>query len=122
MKTNLAWDLGPGVSILSAERIDGRWIILARREELGSCPACGKRSTSRHGWHERRLQDLPAQGAGVTVTLACGAGDAATKRASGKRLLSNCLRLPRHRRIEPSEPRNSFIFSVITLGVGQASA
>ena len=42
---------------------------LARREELGSCPSCGKRSTSRHGWHERRLQDLPAQGAGVTVTL-----------------------------------------------------
>jgi hypothetical protein len=39
MKTNLAWDLGPGVGILSAERIDGRWIILARREELGSCPA-----------------------------------------------------------------------------------
>ena len=69
MKTNLAWDLGPGVSILSAERIDGRWIILARREELGSCPACGKRSTSRHGWHERHLQDLPAQGAGVTVKL-----------------------------------------------------
>ena len=69
MKTNFAWDLGPGVSILSTERIDGRWIILARREELGSCPSCGKRSTSRHGWHERRLQDLPAQGAGVTVTL-----------------------------------------------------
>ena len=69
MKTNLAWDLGPGVSILSAERIDGRWIILARREELGSCPACGKRSTSRHGWHERHLQDLPAQGAAVTVKL-----------------------------------------------------
>jgi len=69
MKTNLAWDLGPGVSILGAERIDGRWIILARREELGSCPDCGKRSASHHGWHERHLQDLPAQGADVRVTL-----------------------------------------------------
>ena len=69
MKTNLAWDLGLGVSILGAERIYGRWIILARWEELGSCPACGKRLTSRHGWHERHLRDLPTQGAGVTVKL-----------------------------------------------------
>ena len=45
MKANLAWELGPGVSILSAGRIDGRWIILARREELGSCPGCGKQGT-----------------------------------------------------------------------------
>jgi hypothetical protein len=37
-------------------------------------------------------------------------------------LLSNCLRMPRHRRIEPSEPRNSFIFSVMALGGGQANA
>ena len=69
MKRNSAWELGPGVCILGAERIDDRWIILARQEELGSCPGCGKRSTSRHGWHERHLRDLPAQGAGVTVKL-----------------------------------------------------
>jgi hypothetical protein len=36
MKRNSAWELGPGVSILGAERIDDRWIILARQEVLGS--------------------------------------------------------------------------------------
>ncbi|RNJ47951.1 transposase family protein [Methylocystis hirsuta] len=35
----------------------------------GVCPDCGKRSTHRHGWHERQLQDLPAQGAPATVKL-----------------------------------------------------
>ncbi|MGB5087386.1 MAG: transposase family protein [Methylocystis silviterrae] len=29
----------------------------------GACPDCRKRSIHRHGWHERHLQDLPAQGA-----------------------------------------------------------
>lgn len=67
MKINSVWDLRPRVSILGAERVDGRWIILARREDLGFCPACGRRSTSRHGWHERHLLDLPALGAGVIV-------------------------------------------------------
>ena len=32
-------------------------------------PDCGKRSIHRHGWHERYLQDLPAQGAPATVKL-----------------------------------------------------
>lgn len=35
----------------------------------GVCPDCGARSTRRHGWHVRHLQDLPAQGASVTVKL-----------------------------------------------------
>jgi transposase len=122
MKTNLAWDLGPGVSILGAERIDGRWIILARQEELGSCPACGKRSTSRHGWHERHLRDLPAQGADVTVKLRMRRWRCRNKACQCERLWNNCLRLPRRRRIERGELRNSFIFSVIALGAGRASA
>jgi len=42
---------------------------LARHEASGCCPDCGKPSSCRHGWHERCLQDLPAQGAGVTVKL-----------------------------------------------------
>ncbi len=33
------------------------------------CPDCGKQSSHRHGWHERHLQDLPAQASGVTVKL-----------------------------------------------------
>jgi hypothetical protein len=59
----------------------------------------------------RMLRDL--------LALEGSAGDAATKHASCKRLWNNCLRLPRRRRIEPGELRNSFIFSVIALGVGE---
>ena len=69
MKTNSASETWAGRKYI--ERGTDRWPLahLARREELGSCPSCGKWSTSRHGWHERHLQDLPAQGAGVTVKL-----------------------------------------------------
>jgi len=44
-------------------------MILAPGEGFGVCPDCGKQSMRRHGWHERHLQDFPAQGAGVTVKL-----------------------------------------------------
>ena len=36
---------------------------------IAVCPDSGKQSSHRHGWHERHLQDLPAQGAAVTVEL-----------------------------------------------------
>jgi hypothetical protein len=42
-------------------------VILAVGDGVGVCPDCGKPSERRHGWHERHLQDLPAQGAAVTV-------------------------------------------------------
>jgi transposase len=48
------------VQVLDAKQADGHWIISARHEQSGSCPDCGSLSSSRHGWHERRLQDLPA--------------------------------------------------------------
>jgi len=63
------WSLGKGVRILDAERLDGQWLISAMAIGSGVCPDCGARSTRRHGWHERHLQDLPAQGASVTVKL-----------------------------------------------------
>ena len=44
-------------------------MILAVGDGVGVCPDCGKQSERRHGWHERHLQDLPAQGAAVTVKL-----------------------------------------------------
>ncbi len=69
MQQKSGWAPAHGVQILNAEQVDGHWIILARHEASGRCPDCGKPSSSRHGWHERRLQDLPAQGAGVTVKL-----------------------------------------------------
>jgi transposase len=54
---------------LDAELFDGQWMILAAGDGVGVCPDCGKQSERRHGWHERYLQDLPAQGAAVTVKL-----------------------------------------------------
>jgi len=44
-------------------------VILAVGDGVGVCPDCGKQAERRHGWHERHLQDLPAQGAAVTVKL-----------------------------------------------------
>jgi len=44
-------------------------MISAVGDGFGVCPDCGTQSLHRHGWHERNLQDLPAQGAGVTVKL-----------------------------------------------------
>jgi transposase len=44
-------------------------VISAVGDGFGVCPDCGRQSSHRHGWHERRLQDLPAQGAAVTVKL-----------------------------------------------------
>jgi transposase len=60
---------GLGVRILGAERVHGKWVILAVGDGVGVCPDCRKQSERRHGWHERHLQDLPAQGAAVTVKL-----------------------------------------------------
>jgi hypothetical protein len=63
------WAPGRGVRIVSAEQIDCQWVISAVNAGLGVCPGCGKQSLHRHGWHKRQLQDLPAQGAGVTIRL-----------------------------------------------------
>ncbi len=58
-----------GVRVLDAEQVHGRWMILAFGDAFGVCPGCRKQSKHRHGWHQRHLHDVPAQGAGVTVTL-----------------------------------------------------
>ncbi|WP_148043006.1 transposase family protein [Methylocystis hirsuta] len=50
----------------------------------GACPDCGKRSIHRHGWHERYLQDLPAQGAPATVKLRLQRGSVEMEPASVK--------------------------------------
>ena len=47
----------------------GTWVVSAVGQAGGSCPGCGEQSTLRHGWHQRRLQDLPVQGVVVTVKL-----------------------------------------------------
>ena len=54
---------------LGSDQVYGQWMISAAGDGIGVCPDCGRQSFHRHGWHERRLQDLPAQGAPVAVKL-----------------------------------------------------
>ena len=64
------WSPGSDVSVQSVERRDsGGWTVSGSLTPNGICPDCGLQSRRRHGWRRRRLQDYPAHGDGVTVTL-----------------------------------------------------
>ena len=69
MERKSIWSLGQGIRTLDAKQLGSQWLISAAAVGSGVCPDCGKRSKRRYGWHERHLQDLPAQGAPVTVKL-----------------------------------------------------
>ena len=69
MQRKSRWAPGRGIRILGAEQVLGQWLISGVGDGLGICPDCSKRSSRRHGWHERHLRDLPAQGSTVTVKL-----------------------------------------------------
>ena len=68
------WAFGPEVRVVGAETVDGGWLVSAIGQGDQRCPDCGERSTSRHSWHDRRLQDLPVQGVPVELTLRLGRG------------------------------------------------
>ena len=72
MQTNLGWVFGPEMSVLTAELKEGTWQASARGRGERACPGCGTRATARHSWQHRRLQDLPVQGARVTLSLQLG--------------------------------------------------
>ncbi len=72
MQNPSEWALGPEVSVVTAELKDGSWQVSALGRGERTCPGCGTCSTARHSWHYRRLQDLPVQGARVTVTVRLG--------------------------------------------------
>ena len=72
MQTNLGWAFGPEVSVLAAELKDGTWQVSALGRGERTCPRCGRRATARHSWQRRRLQDLPVQGARVTLSVRLG--------------------------------------------------
>ena len=64
------WSPGSDVSVQSVKRRDsGGWTVSGSLTPNGICPDCGLQSRRRHGWRRRRLQDYPAHGGGVTVTL-----------------------------------------------------
>jgi hypothetical protein len=96
-------------------------MISAVGDGFGVCPNCGTQSLHRHGWHERRLQDLPAQGAGVTVKLRTSAGDVVSKLARGKPSPNNCPRSPRLWRAAPFGRPNSFISLATASAAGQVN-
>src|SRR3984957_19248929 len=68
MKT-AKWVLASGLQLLGSECRDGRWTVSAVGRGTARCPECDVRSARRHGWQVRHLQDLPAQGAPVTLRV-----------------------------------------------------
>ena len=69
MRAKSDWAPGPCTRVLGVELVNGGWVVSAVGEASGFCPGCGDRSTRRHGWHSRDLQDLPVQGLVVTLKL-----------------------------------------------------
>jgi zinc-finger of transposase IS204/IS1001/IS1096/IS1165 len=72
MKDNEVWSLRPDAEVVGAELVGGHWMLSALGSGTRSCPGCGMASTSRHSWHDRQLQDLPAEGVSVTLKLRLG--------------------------------------------------
>ncbi|CAN7726668.1 MULTISPECIES: ISL3 family transposase [Ensifer] len=71
MRAQLKWSPGPGVKVLGITLQDEEnWVVSAAAKPVGICPDCGTQSRHRHGWHNRRLQDLPVQGQVVKIELA----------------------------------------------------
>lgn len=70
MRSNKHWSPGRDVSVKSVERRDTEgWLVSGILAPKGICPDCGSQSQRRHGWRQRRLQDLPAHGDRVTIAL-----------------------------------------------------
>ncbi|MEI3856323.1 MULTISPECIES: transposase family protein [unclassified Ensifer] len=71
MRAQLKWSPGPGVKVLGSTLQDEEnWVVSAAAKPVGICPDCGTQSRHRHGWHNRRLKDLPVQGQVVKIKLA----------------------------------------------------
>jgi hypothetical protein len=121
METKSGWAPGLGVSVLGAERIEGHWIILALGEGCGVCPDRGKQSMRRHGWHERHLQDLPAQGVGVIVKLRMRRWRCHNKACERQTFVEQMHESSRLWRAGPGGPPNSFIRSAMALAAGPAN-
>ncbi|WP_408863366.1 ISL3 family transposase [Acidiphilium acidophilum] len=54
---------------MGSECRDGRWTVSTVGRGSARCPGCDMRSSRRHGWQVRLLQDLPAQGTPVTLRV-----------------------------------------------------
>lgn len=63
------WASGPAIRVINADHTEDAWRITAIGQQSGVCPGCGDRSTNRHSWYLRGFQDLPSQGAAVTLKV-----------------------------------------------------
>jgi len=72
MKKRAIWTLGPEIQVETFKFQDDCWVVSASVTGTPACPGCGKTSSSRHSWHSRQLQDLPAQGMPVVLKLRLG--------------------------------------------------
>ncbi|WP_425515977.1 transposase family protein [Rhizobium changzhiense] len=71
MRAQVNWSPGPRVKVLGITLQDeGYWVVSAAAKPVGICQDCGTRSQHRHGWHHRRLRDLPVQGQSMKIKLA----------------------------------------------------
>ena len=87
----------------------------------GVCPDCGKQSSHRHGWHERHLQDLPAQGSAVTVKLRIQRWQCRNKGCKRQTFAAQLPEIAAPRRAAPLGRRNSFISLAMASVAGQAN-
>ena len=69
MRTIANWAAVAGLRVLGAEMRDGKWLVSGLGMGTARCPECDARSSRRHGWQIRHLQDLPVQGAQVTLKI-----------------------------------------------------
>lgn len=72
MRKEIKLAVDPGIEVEEIELRNDYWMLSAQGAGARSCPVCGAISTSRHGWHRRRLQDLPVQGTPLVLDLRLG--------------------------------------------------
>jgi len=69
MRPIAKWAAAAGVRVLDTEMQDGKWLVTGLGMGTARCPECDARCSRRHGWRIRHLQDLPVQGAQVTLRV-----------------------------------------------------
>jgi len=72
MEKRARWTLGPEIQVENFEFQDDCWVVSASGAGTPVCPGCGNTSNSRHSWHNRQMQDLPAHGVPVVLKLRLG--------------------------------------------------
>jgi transposase len=119
MQKNMDWAPGPGARILAVERDGDRWVISAVGPEIGSCPGCREPSTRRHSRYFRHLQDLPAQGAAVTVKMQASRWRCLNGECERRTFTDQLPEIVVLTLVGPNESLNLFILSATARAGGQ---